>query len=57
MLAMIFKLGRSAERGWRKLRGFRWLAKVSDGVKFRDGIEMKERERNRHVHAPSRAAA
>lgn len=57
MLAMIFKLGMSAQRRWRQLRGFQWLAKVIDGVKFRDGIEVKERERNRHAHAPRRAAA
>jgi len=28
MLAMIYKLGQSAERSWRRLRGFEWLAKV-----------------------------
>jgi putative transposase len=41
MLAMIYKLGLSAERSWRRLRGFEWLAKVVEGVKFRDGIEVK----------------
>ncbi len=45
MLAMIFRLGMSAEKNWRRLRGFRWLAKVIDGVKFRDGIEMQQRVR------------
>ena len=38
MLSMIFKLGMSAERSWRRLRGFEWLAKVISGVTFRDGI-------------------
>jgi putative transposase len=42
MLAMIFKLGMCAERGWRRLRGFKWLAKVIEGVKFRDGIEVQK---------------
>jgi hypothetical protein len=28
MLAMIYKLGQSAERSWRRLRAFEWLAKV-----------------------------
>lgn len=42
MLAMIFKVGMSAERQWRKLRGFESLAKVIIGVQFRDGIEQKE---------------
>ncbi len=40
MLAMICKLGMSAEKRWRRIRGFHYLAKVFDGVKFRDGIEV-----------------
>jgi len=32
MLAMIYKLGLCAERSWRRLRGFEWLAKIVDGV-------------------------
>jgi len=40
MLAMIYKMGRCAEDSWRRLRGFRQLAKVIEGVKFRDGIEV-----------------
>ena len=39
MLAMIYKLGMSAEKRWRKIRGFNHLAKVIRGVKFKDGIE------------------
>ena len=40
MLAMIYKLGMSAEKRWRRIRGFNYLAKVIDGVKFRDGVEV-----------------
>ena len=40
MLAMIYKLGMSAEKRWRRIRGFNYLAKVINGVKFRDGIEV-----------------
>ncbi|WP_293725702.1 transposase, partial [Thiolapillus sp.] len=40
MLAMVYKLGMSAEKRWRRIRGFHYLAKVIDGVKFRDGIEV-----------------
>jgi len=40
MLAMIYKLGMSAEKRWRKIRGFNHLAKVIHGVKFKDGIEV-----------------
>jgi len=44
MLAMIYKLGMSAEKRWRKIRGFHHLAKVIEGVKFRDGIEVNDDE-------------
>ena len=39
MLTMICKMGQCAEQSWRKLRGFRHLAKVVEGVRFKDGIE------------------
>ena len=57
MLSMIFKLGMSAEKNWRRLRGFQWLAKVIDGVKFRDGIEVQQRVRKADNQVPRRAAA
>ena len=40
MLHMIFKLGMCAEKKWRRLRGFDYLAKVITGTKFKDGIEV-----------------
>jgi len=42
MLHMMFKLGQCAEKKWRKLRGFEYLAKVVTGIKFKDGIEVTE---------------
>lgn len=39
MLHMMFKLGQSAERSWRKLRGFDHLADVIKGVDFVNGIK------------------
>jgi transposase-like protein len=42
MLHMMFKLGLCAEQKWRRLRGFDYLAKVITGIKFEDGIEVKE---------------
>ncbi len=42
MLHMIFKLGLCAEKNWRRLRGFNYLAKVITGVKFKDGVEVAE---------------
>ena len=41
MLHMMFKLGMCAETKWRRVRGFRYLAKVITGVKFKDGIEVE----------------
>lgn len=40
MLHMMFKLGQCAEKNWRRLRGFDYLAKVITGVRFKDGIEV-----------------
>ena len=51
MLHMMFKLGMCAEQNWRKLRGFDYLAKVIEGVQFRDGIEVKESETKEPVAA------
>jgi len=45
MLAMIFKVGMCAEKQWRKLRGFQSLAKVLEGVWFKDGIEQNKAKR------------
>lgn len=42
MLHMMFKLGLCAEKNWRRLRGFNYLAKVITGIKFKDGVEVTE---------------
>ena len=42
MLHMMFKLGMCAEKNWRRLRGFNYLAKVITGIEFKDGIEVTE---------------
>ena len=57
MLSMIFKLGMSAEKNWRRLRGFEWLAKVINGVPFCDGIEVQQRAPKTDDQTPRRAAA
>ncbi len=41
ILSMVFKLAQSAEKHWRKLRGFKLLADVIDGVIFIDGEKQK----------------
>ena len=42
LLHLMFKLGQCAEKNWRKLRGFAYLAKVIEGVKFVNGEEVKK---------------
>ena len=54
ILAMVFKMGMSAQRGWRRLRGFEHLAKVIQGVKFDDGHERPEKAQK--TNASGRAA-
>ena len=39
ILAMVFKLTKSAEQRWRKLKGAARLAQVIDGVRFNDGLQ------------------
>lgn len=42
MLSMMFKLGQCAQKKWRRLRGFNYLAKVITNVKYKDGIEVTQ---------------
>jgi putative transposase len=47
LLAMVYKLGQSAAKRWRRLRGFEHLAEVIAGVKFKDGVRVETEETNR----------
>lgn len=38
-VTMAFKLCKCAEQGWRRLRGFKKLPKVIQGIRFVDGVE------------------
>jgi transposase-like protein len=49
ILPMVYKLELSAQKGWRKLRGFRRLADVINSVKFIDGIDEETFERPRNA--------
>ena len=49
ILTLVYKLGLSAEKGWRKLRGFRRLADVINGIKFIDGVDEETFERQRNA--------
>jgi hypothetical protein len=47
ILSPVYRLGLSAEKRWRRLRGFKHLAEVIDGVKFIDGVRVKKAENSR----------
>jgi len=51
MLAMIYKLGMSAEKRWRRIRGFGHLVKVIKGVKFKDGMEINDKTEDARIAA------
>ena len=40
-LTMVFKLAESAQKRWRKLRGYKRLLEIWKGVQFEDGVEVK----------------
>lgn len=40
-LSLVYKLGREAEKKWRRLRGYHLVIKVMNGTPFEDGIEIK----------------
>ncbi|CCB91689.1 unknown protein [Waddlia chondrophila 2032/99] len=42
---MVFKLATTAEKKWRKLKGCEMIEKVINGVVFKDGEEVLEKEK------------
>lgn len=40
ILSMVFKLSQSAQKKWRRLRGFKLLADVVQGINFKDGVRV-----------------
>jgi len=40
-LSLVYKLGREAEKKWRRLRGYHLVIKVMNGTQFKDGVETK----------------
>jgi transposase-like protein len=51
ILALVFKLGLSAQQRWQRLRGFQQLADVIKGVKFKDGVRVKPDQQNSRIAA------
>lgn len=42
ILALVFKLVQSAQKRWLRIRGFKRLGEVIEGVKFKDGIRVDQ---------------
>lgn len=42
LLALVFKLVESAQKSWLRIRGFKHLANVIEGVPFKDGLRVEE---------------
>jgi putative transposase len=38
ILSLVYRLGMSSQKRWRRLRGFKHLAAVIEGVKFINGV-------------------
>ena len=57
ILALVFRFGQSAEKRWRRLRGFRRLGEVISGVKFRDGLAVTNEHDDQEEETTSGIAA
>ena len=42
-LSMVFKLLQSAQKRWKKIKGFKLLTLVVNNVEFKDGIEASDK--------------
>jgi putative transposase len=57
ILAMVFKLGQSAQKRWHKIRGFKLLGEVIQGVKFVDGKKADKTQESELTDDHNRVAA
>lgn len=50
LLGLVFQLALTAEKGWRRIRGFKQLPDVANGIPFQDGIAViKEAEMTKEI--------
>ena len=42
VLSMVFKLGISAEKHWKKLKGHKLISKIVEGTRYKDGVEVEK---------------
>ncbi|MBF0590173.1 MAG: transposase, partial [Magnetococcales bacterium] len=47
ILSLVHQLAMSAQKRWQRLRGFKHLADVIEGVKFVDGVRKNTTEKSR----------
>jgi putative transposase len=40
----VFKLTQSAQKRWLRIRGFKHLGDVIEGIQFKDGIRLEEKQ-------------
>jgi transposase-like protein len=57
VLAMVFKLGQSAQKRWHKIRGFKLLGEVIQGVRFVDGKQADKPQESELTDDHNRVAA
>ena len=48
ILSLVFKLIQSAQKRWLRIRGFKHLGDVIEGVQFKDGIRLEQNAQNEH---------
>lgn len=48
MLSLVFKLIQSAQKRWLRIRGFKHLGDVIEGIPFKDGIRLEHTTKNSH---------
>lgn len=53
ILSLVFKLVQSAQKHWRRIRGFKRLGELIEGVQFQDGIRVEKRD---HLNQSKNAA-
>ena len=39
---MVYKLSMSAEKHWKRLKGYKLVSKVVEGTEYKDGIEVEK---------------
>jgi hypothetical protein len=44
ILPLVFKLIQSAQKRWLRIRGFKHLGDVIEGVQFKDGIRLEQKQ-------------